>query len=171
MANYVSVVVSNDFKVKEDSIDNVRRAISYFEESYVSEIGDTFIGSYENMLSDSILVVIDKRTNKVLASYDSDNYDISDVIEENGSYIEDNLEKANIVSEDEYDINDFEEIDFCKYIQSVLEDDSYAFIKEVGHEKLRYAVGCGVLITKDTIKWLDLDNIANCIVKGEAVCS
>lgn len=171
MANYISVIVSNDFKVKTDEIENVRRAISFFEESYVTDEGEAFIGSYENMLSDDILVVIDKRTNKVLTSYDSCNYDLSDVVEENGSFIEDCLGEASIVSEDEYDINDFEEIDFCKYIQSVLADDSYAFIKEVGHEKLRYAVGCGVLITKDINKWLDLDRIANDMVKGTTVCS
>lgn len=91
MANYVSVVCSNDFKVKKENIENVRRALDYFEESEVTDEGVAFIGSYEDSMSDELYVVTDKRTNKVIGAYCVDYMSIEDLIENNGSYIEDNL--------------------------------------------------------------------------------
>lgn len=162
MADYLFVVASNSFQVKEEAIDDVRRAIEYFEESKVDNEGNAFIGSYgEQTYSDDLKVVIDKRTNKVLGTYDSSYYSLEDFIEENGADIEEELAKQDIVSEEEYNVEDFREVDFADFIQQNLVDGEYCFIQEVGHEKLRYVIGCGLLITKKSTKWIDLDRVAN----------
>lgn len=161
MANYEFVVVSNTFTVKEEAIDDVRRAIGYFEESYIDGKGNAFIGSYgEQTYSDDLKVVIDKRANKVLGTYDNGYYSLEDFIEENGYTIEEGLEELSIPSGEKYNIEDFREVDFADFIQQNLLEGEYAFIKEVGHEKLRYACGGGLLITKKSMKWIDLDSIA-----------
>ena len=112
-------------------------------------------------------ILYDNRTNKVIASFDRGYKSIETTIEENCDTIEDFLEQANIKSEEEYNVNDFSEIDFAEYIQSVLEEDEHAFIKEVGNEKLRYVAGCGILITKKSITWIDLDRVAQGILEKE----
>ena len=172
MANYISVVLSNSFLIDKNKIDDARRAFSYFEESYVDDNGVAFIGSYDQTFSDDLKVLIDKRTNRVIGSYDAGYQDKTDIIEENGDMVEDFLSLMNIKSEDEYDENDFEEVDFFEYIQSIMTNDltlngtlNYCLIKEVGHEKLRYSVGCGILITKDFIEWIDIDQVATNIMK------
>lgn len=168
MADYLFVVASNSFQVKEEAIDDVRRAIEYFEESYIDGKGNAFIGSCgEQTYSDDLKVVIDKRTNKVLGTYDSSYYSLEDFIEENGGSIEEELAEQDIVSEEEYNVEDFREVDFADFIQQNLLEGEYAFIKEVGHEKLRYVGGCGYLITKNSTKWLDLDSIAEEYVEKE----
>lgn len=168
MANYDFVVCSNPFTVKEETIEGVRSAIRYFEESYVDNKGNAFIGSYgEQSYSDDLKVVIDKRTNKVLGTYDSGYCSLEDFIEENGVSIEEELAEQDIVSEEEYDVEDFREVDFADFIQQNLLEGEYCFIKEVGHEKLRYACGCGFLITKKFTKWIDLDRIAEEYVEKE----
>lgn len=168
MATYQFIVLSNEFKVKKSEIENVRNALSCFGDSFVNEQGETYIASYEQTLSDDIRVLFDKRTKKVICSYDCSCWDKRDMIEENGYLIEDYLKQANIPSEEEYDEEDFEELDFAEYMQSVLEDKEYILIKETGHEKLRYSVGCGILITKNTIKWIDIDSIAREIIDKES---
>ena len=167
MATYCFVVCSNSFKVKEENIENVSRALEYFEESYVNKKGEAFIGSYQQTLSDDLKVLIYKKTNKVVATYDFSYQMDTDVIEENCYRIEQDLEDAGIPSEDEYDIEDFEDVEFADFIQQNLADGEHAFIKEVGNEKMRYAVGCGLLISKDLIRWIDLDAEANKALEGK----
>lgn len=169
MANYEFCVCSDTFKIKEENRENVQRAISYFEESEVDSKGNAFIGSYEQTLSDDLLVLIDKRTNKVICTFDDGYSSIEDAIEEYCDVIEEDLKKANIPSnfDEAYDVEDFDTVPFAEYIQSVLVDGDYALIKEVGHEKLRYAVGCGLLITKKSIKWIDIDSIAMQYIEEE----
>ena len=173
MANYEFCVCSDTFTVKQEDIENVRRAIGYFEESEIDSKGNAFIGSYEQTLSDDLLVLIDNRTNKVICTFDDGYISIEDAIEENCDTIEEDLKKANIPSnfDEPYSTEDFRTIPFAEYIQSVLIDKEYVLIKEVGHEKLRYAVGCGLLITQKSIKWIDLYNIAMEIVEKENLAS
>ena len=169
MANYEFVVCSDPFRVKEEAIKGMRTALNYFEESEVDSKGNCFIGSYgEQSCADDLKVVIDKRTNKVLGTYDSGYYSLEDFIEENGADIEEALAENNIVDTKEtYDIEDFQELDFADYIQQNLAEGEYVFIKEVGHEKLRYACAYGFLITKDKQVWIDIDRIADKVIKGE----
>lgn len=153
MANYEFVVCSNSFTVKKEAMEDVRKAISCFEKSEVDKEGNAFIGSYgEQNYSDDLKVVRDKRTNKILGTVDTDYYFLEDFLENNG--IEGNS-------------GDFEEIDFTKFIQDSLIEGEYCFIKEIGHEKLRYAGADGVLITKDKVTYINLDFIAEKVVKGE----
>lgn len=164
MANYDFVVCSDSFRVKEEAIESMRTALSYFEESEVDSKGNCFIGSYgEQCFTDELKVVIDKRTNKVLGTYDSGYCSLEDFIEENGADIEGNI----VDTKETYDIEDFQELDFADYIQQNLVEGEHVFIKEVGHEKLRYACGCGLLITKDKQVWIELDHIADKVLKGE----
>lgn len=146
MANYESVLVSTVFTVKPEDVENVKRAISYFEESYVDSKNNAFIGSYEQTVSDDLMVVIDTRNNKVLGVYDNCYQDLEDFLDEN-------------IEERDYEIEDFKEVPFDKYIQSVLVNGEHVFIKEVGHEKLRYACACGLFISRDRIEWFDLDRL------------
>ena len=164
MANYDFVVCSDSFRVKEEAIESMRTALSYFEESEVDSKGNCFIGSYgEQCFTDDLKVVIDKRTNKVLGTYDSGYWSLEDFIEENGADIEGNI----VDTKETYDIEDFQELNFADYIQQNLAEGEHVFIKEVGHEKLRYACGCGLLITKDKQVWIELDHIADKVLKGE----
>lgn len=161
MANYISTVLSNSFKVKKEEIENVRRAINIFEESCVDNDGRTVIASYEYSLDDDYYVVIDTRTNKVIGTYNSGYQELEDCIEVNGSLIEEELANAHIKSEEEYDVEDFKEVPFYNYLQSVIDDtEKYILIKEIGHEKLRYTIAYGVCITKDAIKHFDIDTMA-----------
>ena len=154
MANYESLVLSNTFEVTEASVDNVQRAVEYFSDSYVDlEKRHVIIGSYEGNYSDSLMVVRHKTSKEVVKTYDSDYEELEEIL------IEELGEGTNIES--------FEEISFDEFIQESLTDNSYAFIKEIGNEKLRYVVACGVLITKKSITWLDLDQMAEKIIKGE----
>ena len=146
MANYESVLTSNAFTIKAEEVENAKRAFSYFEESYVDNNNNAYIGSYEQTYTDDLTVVKDKRTNKVIGTYDNCYQDLEEFLEEN---VEDN----------DYEIEDFSETPLDEYIQSILVDGEYAFIKEVGHEKLRYACACGLFINKDNIKWFDLDHL------------
>ena len=150
MANYVSTTCSNSFKVKADNIENVRKALDYFEESYVDDEGNAFIGSYEDSMSDELVVLIDKRTNRVVGTYDFSYQMAEDIIDEEEPNMENYLEK-----------------DFTEFIQENMLDGEYCLIKEVGHEKLRYAIGCGLLITKNLIRWLDIDAMARKILTEE----
>ena len=161
MADYSFAVASNSFRIKEESIDNVRRALLIYDESYVSDKGEAFIGSYDMNVSDTINVVIDKRTNRVIGSYETDFLSLEDCIEENGDTIEEDLKELGIPSGEEYNVEDFREVDFADFIQQNLLEGEHCFIQEVGHEKLRYVVGCGLLITKKSMKWIDLDCMAN----------
>ena len=164
MANYNFVVCSDSFRVKEEAIEGMRTALNYFEESEVDSRGNCFIGSYgEQYISDDLKVVIDKRTNKVLGTYDSGYWSLEDFIEENGADIEGSI----VDTKETYDVEDFQELDFADYIQQNLAEGEHVFIKEVGHEKLRYACGCGFLITKDKQVWIELDHIADKVMKGE----
>ena len=169
MADYLFVVCSDSFQVKEEAIEGMRTALSYFEESEVDSKGNCFIGSYgEQCYTDDLKVVIDKRTNKVLGTYDSGYWSLEDFIEENGANIEEALAENNIVDTKEtYDIEDFQELDFADFIQQNLAEGEHVFIKEVGHEKLRYACGCGFLITKDKQVWIDLEQIKDKVLTGE----
>ena len=168
MANYEFTVVSNEFKVKKSQFENVKNALDCFDESYFNEETNTVkIASYDQDLSDDLVVLYDTRTKKVICSYDSGYWDKTDKIEENGYQIEVYLKQAGIESEEEYNEEDFEELDFSEYMQSVLEDNEHILIKETGNEKLRYNVACGILITKKSIQWLDLDRIAMDIVEKE----
>lgn len=160
MADYLFAVASNSFNIKEESISNMRRALLIYDESYVSDKGEAFIGSYDMSLSDTINVVIDKRTGKVIGSYETDYLSLEDCIEENGYTIEEDLEELGIPSGEEYNVEDFTEVPLTQFIQENLLDGEYVFIKEAGHEKLRYVGACGLLITKTLIKWLNLDFIA-----------
>lgn len=156
MANYNSVICSNTFEVKEECIDNIKTAISFFEESYVDSVGMAFIGAYEETLSDSLVVLIDKRDNKVLCTFDEDYQTTEDILED-------------LFDEDKYPIEDLKTVYLFEYIQQALREDSYVFIKEIGHEKLRYAVGCGVLITPTLIRWIDLDAMAKKVLEEETL--
>ena len=161
MADYLFAVGSNSFNIKEESIDNMRRALLIYDESYVSDKGEAFIGSYDMNVSDTINVVIDKRTNRVIGSYETDYLSLEDCIEENGDTIEEDLQELSIPSEEEYNVEDFTEVPLTEFIQENLLEGEHVFIKEAGNEKLRYIGACGLLITKTLIKWLNLDFIAS----------
>lgn len=169
MADYLFAVGSNSFRIKEESISNMRRALLIYDESYVSDKGEAFIGSYDMSLSDTINVVIDKRTGKVIGSYETDYLSLEDCIEENGYTIEENLQELGIPSGEEYNVEDFTEVPLIKFIQENLLKGEYVFIKEAGHEKLRYVGGCGLLITKKSEQWINLDRIAEELLEKEGL--
>ena len=169
MADYLFAVGSNSFNIKEESIDNMRRALLIYDESYVSDKGEAFIGSYDMNVSDTINVVIDKRTGRVIGSYETDYLSLEDCIEENGDTIEEDLKELSIPSEEEYNVEDFTEVPLTEFIQENLLEGEYVFIKEAGNEKLRYIGACGLLITKTLIKWLNLDFIASGYLEKEGL--
>ena len=155
MANYEFIVLSNTFEVTEASINNVQKAVEYFSDSYVDlDKRHVSIGSYgEQNYSDGLMVIRHKTSKEVVSTYDSDYEEIEEVLK--GELGEDT------------NVESFEEIPFDEFIQESLADGEYALIKEIGNEKLRYAVACGVLITKRSITWLDLDQMAEKIVGEE----
>ena len=169
MADYEFVVASNSFNIKEESISNMRRALLMYDESHVSDKGEAFIGSYDMNLSDTINVVIDKRTGKVIGSYETDYLSLEDCIEENGYTIEEGLEELSIPSGEEYSVEDFTEVPLIEFIQENLLEGEYVFIKEVGHEKLRYVGACGLLITKKSKQWISLDRAAEELLEKEGL--
>jgi len=169
MADYLFAVASNSFSIKEESISNMRRALLIYDESYVSDKGEAFIGSYNMNLSDTINVVIDKRTGKVIGSYETNYLLLEDCIEENGYTIEEDLKELSIPSGEEYSVEDFTEVPLTKFIQENLLEGEYVFIKEAGNEKLRYIGAYGLLITKKSEQWISLDRIAEELLEKEGL--
>lgn len=46
-------------------------------------------------------------------------------------------------------------------LQSILPDNEVAVIVEVGHEKLRYLIGCAWIVTNKKVKFIDLSSEIN----------
>ena len=169
MADYYFAVASNSFRIKEEAVENMRRALLIYDESYVSDKGEAFIGSYDMNVSDTINVVIDKRTGRVIGSYETDYFSLEDCIEENGYTIEEDLKELGIPSGEEYSVEDFTEVPLTQFIQENLLDGEYVFIKEAGHEKLRYVGACGLLITKKSEQWINIDRVAEELLEKEGL--
>ena len=49
---------------------------------------------------------------------------------------------------------------FYKKLQTVLEEDDAIIFTSIGHEKLRYLVGMIIVITKDDIQYINLEDKA-----------
>ena len=157
MANYEFAVASEEFIVKPCYIEDVRRAIDFYEESYVDSKGRAFIGSYAETLTDELEVLIDKRTNKVVGTYHTAYQCEEDCIEWNCNRIEQDLKEAGIVdTKESYDIEDFISVPFFDFLMRRTEETSPIIIKEVGHEKLRYLCGSAVILYKGQTKWIEL---------------
>ena len=139
MANYESIVCSNKFKVKKESIENVRKALSYFEESCVDDEGNAIIASYGETLSDEIEVLMSKATGEVVGSFDYSAQMAEDLLDVNEN------------------VDDYYSKGFQEFLQENMLDGEHVFIKELGHEKFRYAISVGLLITKKLVRWIDLD--------------
>ena len=155
MANYESVVISNDFKVKNPKeFFNVFNELG-FEYTCINNDNTVCIASYEQCWDSEHVVVIEKQTKKFVGVITSWNIDCLSLEE----WIE--LKKYN------YKVEDLKEITVEEYIQTQLLDDSYCAIKETGNEKLRYNVGFAEVITKNNIKFFNLDQLVQLYVLEE----
>lgn len=57
-----------------------------------------------------------------------------------------------------FDEEQDEYIEIFEELQEILQPGEIAVLYEVGHEKLRYVAGIAVIVTKDNIKVIDLEN-------------
>ena len=159
MANYEFTVVSNEFSTKDNAeVTKVFQDLG-FEETYNREGSPyMFVGSYgEQAWSDDMLVVKEKTTGKAVGAYDAYNSNY-ETLEE---YLDDNIQEGKV--------ENFEEQPLDEYLQSMLEDKQVFVLKEVGNEKLRYNIGCAVIIGKDFVEWIDLDNKIRELVEGKGL--
>lgn len=157
MANYEFTVISNYFEVKNpQEVVEVLSRLGY-EESCCNISNNTVcLASYENCWSDEHRVVIDKATKKMVAvinDYDLDYFKLDDAW----------------ISEMEltYKIDDLKDISITEYIQHQLVPNSYFAVKEVGNEKLRYNIGYAEIITKNNVKWFNLDRLIEIYIAEE----
>ena len=149
MANYESVVISNYFRVKNpQEVTGVFKNLGY-EESYFDTNDNTVIlASYEQCWDSEHAVIIRKDNMEVIGAVQNCDYDFLDLKE----YLED-LENG--LTEDDVKI-----LPLYDYIQyQLLDKNTYFAVKETGNEKLRYNVAHAEVITKNSMKWFNLDTL------------
>ena len=160
MANYEFTVVSNEFSTKNNA--EVAKVVLDlgFEETYNREDSPyMFVGSYgEQAWSDDMLVIKEKATGKAIGAYDTYNSNY-ETLEE---YLNDNIQE-------EVKAEDYEEQPLDEYLQDMLEDKQVFVLKEVGNEKLRYNIGCAVIVGKDFVEFVDLDNKIKELVEAKGL--
>ena len=144
MANFEFTSISNVFKTKDNKqVIEVFQNLG-FEETYETGNG-VFIGSYnQQMLDDSMHVVLDKDDN-VVATYDDYTFENLDDEVQN-KLLDDNDKTYSVLTAEEY-------------LQNMLLDGEVITYKEVGHEKLRYNSAFGLVISKYEIKAFSLDKL------------
>ena len=158
MANYVFTVISNYFEVKDSQeVAEVLSNLGY-EESYCNKSNNTVcLASCENCWSDEHRVVIDRATKKMVAvinAYDLDDFELDDTW----------ISEMELT---EYKLDDLKDISITEYIQHQLVPNSYFAVKEVGNEKLRYNIGYAEVITKNNVKWFNLDMLIETYIAEE----
>lgn len=158
MANYVFTVIGNYFEVKNpQEVVEVLSELGY-EESYCNKDNNTVcLASYENCWNDEHRVVIDRATKKMVAvinAYDLDDFELNDTW----------ISEMELT---EYKLDDLKDISITEYIQHQLVPNSYFAVKEVGNEKLRYNIGYAEVITKNNVKWFDLDRLIETYIAEE----
>ena len=157
MANYESVVISNYFRVKNpEEVMNVFYALGY-EESYFNTNDNTVIlASYEQCWDSEHVVIVRKDNMQVVGAVQNCDYDFLDLKE----YLED-LENG--LTEDDVKI-----LPLYDYIQyQLLDKNTYFAVKETGNEILRYNVAHAEVITKNSMKWFNLDTLIHEYIEEE----
>lgn len=147
MANYESIVISNYFRVKNpNEVLDVFKSLGY-ENSYFDTNDNTIcLASYEQCWDSEHVVIVKKDNMQVIGAVNNCDYDFLDLKE----YLED--KQADLTE------NDVKTIPLYEYIQyQLLDKNSYFAVKETGNEKLRYNTGFADIITKNSIKWFNLD--------------
>lgn len=149
MANYESVVISNYFRVKNpQEVTGVFKSLGY-EESYFDTNDNTVIlASYEQCWDSEHVVIVRKDNMQVVGAVQSCDYDFFDLDE----YLED-LDLF-------YIKDNVKIISLCEYIQyQLLDKNTYFAVKETGNEKLRYNIAHAEVVTKNSMKWFNLDTL------------
>ena len=155
MANYeFAVATKNTFKVKNpEEVVNVFQGLG-FEETYKDNDGTIFIGGYDQMLNDDMVVYVDIKTNKAVA--------IDRGFEELFS-VDSGDEVDN--TEDFEDETKYKAMDSFEYLQEQLLDGEVASIVEAGSEKLVFVGACFVVVTKKGIEWRNTSQMIDEIAK------
>ena len=158
MADYIFTITSRLVKTKDNAeFVKVFQDLG-FEESCIIE-DCAFVGSYGEAYwdDDSMIVVREKATGKVIGGYDS--YSTCDCL---SAY----LETQGIAEKDE-DL--YEEIDIETYIKSMLLDGQAFVLTEAGNEKLRYNNGWAIIITKDETKCFDITRLVDTFLEDKGL--
>ncbi len=157
MANYEFTVISNYFKVKNpQEVVEVLSKLGYEESCNISN-NAVCLASYETCWSDEHRVVIDKATKKMVAvinECDLDYFELDDAW----------ISEMELI---EYKLDDLKDVSVTEYIQHQLVPNSYFAVKEVGNEKLRYNIGYAEVITKNNVKWFNLDRLIETYITEE----
>lgn len=158
MANYEFTVVSNGFNTKNnEEVASVFENLG-FEEVYSRE-NYVFVGSYgQQAWSDDFCVVKEKATDKIIGAYDTYNSMYADLQDFLNNKVDEGADEG-----------DYEEVPLDDYIQDMLLDGEAFVLKEVGNEKLRYNIGCALIITKNKVEFIDLDNKIRDFLKAEGL--
>lgn len=148
MANYESVVLSNQVRVKKpQELIKVLETLGFDEWSITGEDVITFGSTVTCFDIDQMNVVRDEEENVIGVSSD---------FMESPELLDDNIS-----------VEEWHEQPFTEYIQEQLYDENqFLYVKEIGHEKLRYVVATGCVITKTDIRWFDIDSIVNNYLKS-----
>ena len=156
MANYeFAVATKNAFKVKNaEEVVNVFQGLG-FEETYKDNDGTIFIGGYDQMLNDDMVVYVDIKTNKAVA-IDRGFEELLSV--DSGDEVDN--------TEDFEDETKYKAMDSFEYLQEQLFDGEVASIVEAGSEKLVFVGACFVVVTKKGIEWRNTTQIIEEIVSN-----
>lgn len=159
MADYIFTVTSRPVQTK-DNAEFVRVFQDLgFEESEVLYDGSAYVGSYGQAYwdDDSMIVVFDKRTDKVVGAFNS------------YSNVEGTLEEYLNQMGIEDDINNFEEVTAEAYVQSMLLDGQAFVLTEAGNEKLRYNNGWALIISKNEVKCFDISRLVDMFLEEKCL--
>ena len=143
--NYNAQVLSNTFKVKDVKlVSRLLQSAGFYTDVYEDSICfyDNEDGAY---LCDMEVVYYNDIPVTVSTDY-NDDQDIYDAITEQLGIEEKDIHLSLMTKQDLFD-----------FLQEQLLDKEYVMVTEVGHEGLRYQGACGVVITKKSIKWIDLN--------------
>ena len=149
MANYESVVLSNQVRVKKpQELIKVLETLGFDEWSITGEDVIAF---------GSTVTCFDIDQMNVVRSNEGEVIGVSSDFMESPELLDDNIKVE----------DGWHEQPFTEYIQEQLYDDTqYLFVKEIGHEKLRYVVAYGCVITKTDVHWIDIDREIDSYLKA-----
>ena len=144
--NYTAQVLSNTFRVKNKDL--VKRLIGS-------------AGFYVDDYNEGGLCFYDNEDSAYLCDMNLVYYNGIPIVVQTDSTVDEDfyyaIEEYTGVKEEDIDEDLIETQDFFIFLQTQLLDNESIQVTEVGHEGLRYQSAIGLVITKKTIKWIDLN--------------
>lgn len=160
--NYDSVIISNNFKVKDEKAVVKVLENAGFEVNIDKPTDTVWFGGYDVIWDDDYLVVLDKKDNAPVL-----------VIMDYPIYTEDiatDEDITNALTEAGYTRDEVKFTSLGEYLQDQVLPDEHILITETGNEGLRYNIGATCLITNKELIFFNCQDAAESyLVRKESI--